>query len=259
MGIYRDRDRQREYPLLALSDDVRDLSGRQGRSELTDAISRHIVELLAPGSSARILDIGCGDASLLRILEREGHQGALTGVLPSPEEVQRLVESLALSGSRIDIVLGDTEKTGLAAGSYDIVIVNGVLHLAQPDPHASLLEFHRLLSRGGTVFLGEIPDRDEFSHHAQYTSAIDYLVHQRSPREFASGAARVARYAFTRRPFLERQSTVFHATPTVFQGMLEAAGFDDVSWRRQGASEAGGQVVESATRWDYTARVRSVS
>ena len=259
MGLYRDRDHQHEYRLMALSDDVRELSGRHGRNELTDAISLRILDSLAPGPSARIVDIGCGDASLLRMLEGDGHQAGLTGVLPSREEVERLAGSLASSGSSITVVLGDTENTGLPAESYDIVIVNGVLHLAQPDPHASLMEFRRLLSPGGTVFLGEIPDRDEFSHHAQYTSAIDYLVHQRSPREFASGAARVARYAFTRRPFLERQSTVFHATPTVFQGMLEAAGFDDVSWRRQGASEAGGQVVESATRWDYTARVRSVS
>ena len=259
MGIYRDRDRRSEYRRFASSPDVGDLSGRPGRPDLTETISRRVIDHLDPTSSVRVVDIECGDGRLLRILESERGLKDLVGVLPSQEEVERLAGALASTGSRISVVLGDTENTGLPAHSCDLLIVNGVLHLAQPNPQASLMEFRRLLAPGGTLFVGEIPDRDEFSHHTQYTSAMDYLVHQRGLRPFVIGAARVARYAFTQEPFLERQSTVFYATPTMLRGLLEDAGFADISWSRHGTPGPGGQVVESATRWNYTASVRPAS
>jgi SAM-dependent methyltransferase len=95
---------------------------------------------LDPSRSARILDVGCGSADLLKVLARLGFT-SLTGIdkfLPGDSEVGR-VRLRAAEISEID-------------GEFDMIMFHHSLeHI--PDPAAALKEACRLLDEDGTCLV----------------------------------------------------------------------------------------------------------
>ena len=69
--------------------DINEMSGRNNRPDLTKFISKRILELL-PNEKGNLVDIGCGDGSLLKLAIKEKRFKNLTGVLPTLEEVSRM-------------------------------------------------------------------------------------------------------------------------------------------------------------------------
>src|SRR4029077_15323884 len=57
-----------------------------GKEEITAAISQHIIEEVDLGPGDDLVDIGCGDGTLLRLAEKIGVRSAL-GFLATEEEV----------------------------------------------------------------------------------------------------------------------------------------------------------------------------
>lgn len=103
------------------------------------------VELI--GRTGTILDIGCGDGSLLSALRKQG-EWELVGVEPS------ICESVAIPGIRIHATT--LEGARLADGSVDLAIMNHVLEHV-PSPRKTLEELMRILRPGGYI-CGEVPD-----------------------------------------------------------------------------------------------------
>jgi SAM-dependent methyltransferase len=107
-----------------------------------------VVELLAPRSGERILDLGCGDGALSVKIASAGCD--VTGVDSSAAQVA------AARQLGLDARVGKGEEVGsmFEAGSFDAVFSNAALHwMKEPDPviHA----VHRVL-RGGGRFVGEM-------------------------------------------------------------------------------------------------------
>ncbi len=108
----------------------------------------------------RFLDVGPGDGALFR--EIDGKVAQRVGVDPSKSASEKL-GALFNGVPDVEFVVGSAEEIPYPDGSFDIAVMNGVL-LILPDEKAarrSLAELVRVCAPGGTIFLGEVPFRDE--------------------------------------------------------------------------------------------------
>jgi SAM-dependent methyltransferase len=99
------------------------------------------------GATARILDVGCGDGSHLRLLREHGPRGwELEGVDTDARAVQ------AARATGLLVHHGDLQDVDLPRSSYDLVLlIMTVEHLA--DPLRTLQRVRELLRPGGRLLL----------------------------------------------------------------------------------------------------------
>ncbi len=261
MTIYVSRNYHEEYRSWAAAGDVPMLDGIVART-VPEHDARKILQSVPPPSKGSVTDIGCGSATLLRkIADDPKFAGcALNGILPSAEEVAltRALCDEQVGPNRIFIGEGSAISTGIPPSSQDCVYMNQMFHYLTPEtaPNA-LAEVFRILRPGGIIFIGGLPDQDEFAHLEQAETAWSLLwktvttppILRRTP----AALARVLRYAVTRRGFLLKLQTPFFATPMEFTTSLATAGFTAVTVARYTMVGPDGSDVEHVCRWDYTA------
>lgn len=103
------------------------------------------------GECRALLEIGCGDGSFLKLLDRfMPPDCVLTGI-------DFLVPSMEKNGGRLTLIQGEFEKVDFPV-KYDAVVMFNVLeHIA--DPAKSLKRIAAQLQPGGVLF-GEVPNWD---------------------------------------------------------------------------------------------------
>lgn len=121
-----------------------DVLGDGAYARLREAFVREV----APRSSERCLDLGCGTGAFTRRLRSLGL--SLAGMDISPVSVER---ARALAPD-VEYLVGDITDTHLPAASRDILLYSGVLHhfSTRTARLAVLREGHRLLAPGGRLF-----------------------------------------------------------------------------------------------------------
>lgn len=110
---------------------------------------RDIAELI-PSTCHRVLEIGCGEGHLGRLLRSRGHFVAGVELVPSVAEKAKT--------NLDEVFCGDIERVDLpwGANSFDVIVMADVLeHLV--DPWAALKKLTALLSPGGRV-VASIPN-----------------------------------------------------------------------------------------------------
>jgi SAM-dependent methyltransferase len=115
----------------------------------------HAIDRIPEGSV--VVDIGCGAGTdLLLAARRVGPLGRAIGV-----DMTEAMRARAVAGARscglanVEIVDGDATRLGVADGSADVVISNGVLNLV-PDKGRAVAEIARVLRPGGRVQIADI-------------------------------------------------------------------------------------------------------
>ena len=76
------------YEHRAYARDSHELSGRGNKKYLTKFISHNILNEVQPKKTDKIVDIGCGDGTLLKIIN--GNTKTAIGVLPTKAEIIRI-------------------------------------------------------------------------------------------------------------------------------------------------------------------------
>jgi SAM-dependent methyltransferase len=101
-----------------------------------------------PEPAQRCIDLGCGTGAFTQRLRPYGLE--LWGMDISPASIERATATA--QGERY--LVGDIRETGLDAGSFDIVVLSGVLHhlLTRDIRRQVLRESARILRVGGRVF-----------------------------------------------------------------------------------------------------------
>ena len=177
MSILRVKKNIDIYAALAEDPDLHRLTGREGHHELTAFVNRQIVAAMDFTASCRVIDIGCGDGSLLAGIAPAVANGI--GVAPNEAEVERLKTAYNLGN--VQFVQGLADAVPVTDGSFDRVIINGVLLLLdEAAVQRCLRELKRVAAPGALVFIGEVPDRDELVVKNRYrgNSLVGFLWHK---------------------------------------------------------------------------------
>ena len=150
-------DAYREHAAAA---DLHALSGRGAQRQLTAYVNRQICDRMRFGPHDVVVDVGCGDGSLLASIAGAIRQGI--GIAPTNEEVERLRQAHS-SHRNLRFETGLAESLPLTDGTATKTVCNGVLMLLRDRPavRQALGELKRISARGAQVFIGEVPDRDE--------------------------------------------------------------------------------------------------
>lgn len=110
-----------------------------------------LVDRMGVRAGQRVLELGCGTGLLAeQMVDRVGPEGEVLGLDAMPLRVQ-IAHQRGRHNLRFQV--GDPSSLRrFAAGSFDAIVANGVLH-TWPDAAAALAECARLLAPGGCLGL----------------------------------------------------------------------------------------------------------
>lgn len=112
--------------------------------------NRAVLEIFKKEGKMKILDAGCGEGYLCRLLAKQGHK--LTGIDFCPdliEAAQKLEKEKPLG---IKYLSGDFRATNLPAGSFNAIVSHQTIHEIN-NPQKAFQEFKRLLKKKGRLVL----------------------------------------------------------------------------------------------------------
>ena len=212
--------------------DLHDLAlrGRQ-KKETTRRVHEHIMEAVELRADDVLVDIGCGDGTLLRWARIAGVQAAI-GLLATEEEV-RLVRETG-----VDVRQGLTHQLPLADAIASVVVCNNVLLIVPREKiAASLREIWRIAKSGARVFIGEIPfseQNDPTPTFEKWSELLWYLYREHGVRAWLGMVRRMAWWRLSGQPEVIRPGTAvsFYATSDEFIALAKDAGLDLVRWWR---------------------------
>lgn len=266
MPIYISNNLVETYRLKTLHGQIHELSGRDDK-ELTKIISDRIIDIIQPVSGHVIVDIGCGDGTLLsRIAELKNlsAKAVLIGILPNHEEVSKVQIHLSTFKSNlrckdISIKRGLAQATGLRDHSVDLIICNSVLHGAGQTyslVRDALDEFSRIAKDGCVLFIGEMPARDELAGRNYGNSVFKWLLwtaRHRGMGRLVSDFKSLVKALFFGAPFIIEPKYMFFIEPSKFEVMLSECGFTlQRYFKHEGHLEPRGY-FENSDRWNYIA------
>src|SRR5258705_9768731 len=131
---------------------LQDLALRgKNKQALTQHVQEQIVREVGLTADDTLVDIGCGDGTLLLLAKRLGVSNT-TG-LHATEEEASIVRNLGL-----EVRQGFTDSLPLSDETASVVVCNNVLLVVPREKiPASLREIYRVAKPGARILIGEIP------------------------------------------------------------------------------------------------------
>lgn len=253
------------YRALAKSKNINEISGRSGRPDLTNFISSEMSKNIKIKKNSFVVDIGCGDGQfLIKSLNKfkSKFKGKLIGILPTLEEVNLLKKHLKKRGnlyrSFISLKLGNYKNTMLPSSFSDITICNGVLNLAgtkKSDVIDALGEFNRITKKKGELYIGELPDVNEFQGKNYNESILLWLfwvLKNQGIFFFFKRIKQTILALFTDEPFIiYPKNNLFYIKPKDFIKLVKSFGFKIKKYQRNLEIDINGKKFFSRSRWNY--------
>jgi hypothetical protein len=250
MPVFRVENYLDAYRLRAQSEDIHELAGRPDKKALTEFVNRQVLDAIQAGSDDFLVDIGCGDASLLRMATASKR----TGIVSTVEEQQRLQSTFP----GLFFIASTAQLLPADLGGASKVVCNGTLFLlpTENDVEAALREMARIACPGATIWVGEIPEIDEYDHYGMYrgTSMLGLLWHllrRNGPRSFLGMIRRWLRAVIGKEQIILNSAGMYHAAPDKMIALAESCGLHIKTYFRHKELNQEGQIVNSPFRYDY--------
>jgi Methyltransferase domain len=240
------------YRLRAQSKDIYALAGRYDKTSTTEFVNRKILEEIAPGQSDVLLDIGCGDASLLKMAH--GRVLECIGTTTTPEEKARLESALP----NLRFIVSTAQVLPLESGSVSKIVCNSVLLLIQDesDVRTALREMVRVARTDATIWVGEIPTRDEVEYYGQYrgNSMLGFLWHllrHQGLRAFFGMIRRWLKAVIGTEQIILNSARGFCLEPEKMIALARDCGLLLTTYSRHKELDPAGNIADSEFRYDY--------
>ena len=145
---------------------------RDGR--VVSGMYREVIRRAVSLPGDRVLDLGCGNGNLIRMLG-EVKQVSCWGADLSPQMIREAGKNL---GEGVNLAVADAASLPYGDGQFDIVICNASFH-HYTEPERAVEEIRRVLRTGGTLILGDptIPGR-------LARKLLNQAVHKRDSGDF---------------------------------------------------------------------------
>jgi ubiquinone/menaquinone biosynthesis C-methylase UbiE len=203
---------------------VHDLALRgRGQEKITRLICERIIKEVALTADDDLVDIGCGDGTLLRLaIERGVHRAV--GFQATDEE------AFVLRAMGLNVKQGLSHCLPLPAASASIIVCNNVLLIVPAaDIPNTLQEISRVAKSGARIYLGEIPSIAGPAPEPRFASerqTLLYLYHRYGLRTSFGMLRRMARCKLLGEALTiyDCASISFYAEPDQFIPMVETAG-----------------------------------
>jgi SAM-dependent methyltransferase len=104
----------------------------------------------------RLLDYGCGTATMLRLIAQEGLRVSLTGCDISAGMLAEAARRWPDGPPPPELRVQDGARTAFAVDSFDLILISAVLHHVMPTDRPDVYtELHRLVRPGGHLVVFE--------------------------------------------------------------------------------------------------------
>jgi ubiquinone/menaquinone biosynthesis C-methylase UbiE len=225
--------------------DLHDLALRgRDNKEITRLIHEHIAETVELRPDDDLVDIGCGDGTLLRMAQKIGVRRAL-GVLATEEEVA------LVRRTGVNVRQGLSHQLPVPDVSASVVVCNDVFPVVPRERiPASLREICRIAKPGARIFIGEIPFAEQEDPTPQFRTRrelLSFLYRERGLRMWFGMLRRMAWWQITGKPMVIQAGTAisFFAPPEEFIALAKEAGLEMIRYW---------QSIYPTTRNDYLLR-----
>jgi len=240
------------YRLRAQAEDVHDLAARPDKQFVTEFVNRHILDAIQPRPEDFLVDIGCGDASLLRMAGARALR--CVGIVGSIEEKLRLESEFP----GVAVVAGRAQSVPLESQSATKIVCNGMLHYlpTEGDVKAALREMARISRPGATVWIGEVPEIDEQLHYDMYRGAsmpgfLWHILKRNGLRSFLGMIRRWIKAVIGKERIVLNSAVIFYAAPEKMVALAQSCGLRLQTCFRHKDLNQEGKIVDSEFRYDY--------
>ena len=252
MAILKAKNYIDVYRIKARAKNIETMSDRDRLS--TDYLNRLMSEELKISPEDQVLDIGCGDGTLITSLSSRIQSGV--GLSPTDEEVARL--KTEYHQPNINFVQGLTSSVPFPDQAFNKVVCNSVLLILKSyeELEKSIQEISRVTRSSGMVFLGEIMITDELvkARRDYGDSLLKWLVflYKNGGLKRAVPAARMLlKCMFTNEPFIITPKTPLVISADDFVALCEKHGLVFVKKYVHTLLDAHAKVYEVPSRVNF--------
>lgn len=133
-----------------------------------------------------ILEVGCGDGSILINLQQKGHTGKLAGLEINDSMFQESVEVQKKENFEpsIEFIVGSADHLPFPEKSFDIILAFFMLY-HMPDIQKTLREWKRILKDDGKVLISTGSPLNK-PKHKQFKKMVETLIGKTSSPQFSA-------------------------------------------------------------------------
>ena len=260
MPIIKLKSKIEEYKIRASQSDINEMSGRTKNPSLTKYILKNIAKEVK-NISGNIVDIGCGDCSLYKILKENNHNiSNYIGIVPTHEEYKRLSEEMASFKQIVEIKKGFSDSLPISKNTADLVIINGVILILKNKEEVlrTIKEIKRICKKGAVIFIGEVPFVDEMKN-IKYSDSIFawliYVLHNNGLKMFIRKIIYLIKCILTKEIFMITTKKIIYFEVEEFIKILNENGFKVIKSFPHKEIDPNGNKLLSKTRYNYLAKI----